>query len=136
MGLGCATTAPLPVASAIVVHACAAAEANAYLARGASAGPIDKTTIELQASGKLTPDIKAVSYEFSAGAEKDSQKTVTIELDQLPTLQRCLELGYIPQLGEGGCLWKRAPGTPCPMFPIKGNPPAEPPLRPMPKPGS
>lgn len=99
------TTASLPQASAIVVHACAAAEANAALARTAldpakpDSGPVSKTTIELTAGGKVDSDVKVVSAEFGGLGESDREKVVTIELDGLPSLKTCETLGYKPQLG-------------------------------------
>lgn len=106
---GCnANVRHLPVAGAVVVHACAAAEANAWMANGgdslvetvtitlgASAESGGSATVGVEATGKAEAGIEAVS---------GTAKEVEVEMKSLPSFAQCRKWGYVPQLGDGGCL--------------------------------
>jgi hypothetical protein len=140
---GCnANLAPLPVASAVIVHACGVAEAEAYMrnavaeaARAAAGKPDDadkaekaalanslvgKTTIhvetagEIDGSGKIAAgDSTAASAEVNATASKKTAKWIEVEINQLPPLQACIAWGYKVQLAPKGCvLWNGKTGDP------------------------
>lgn len=104
--LGCgANTRSLPVASAIIVHACGAAEADAYIRGGlrdpGSAYAVSEFTVSVQASGEANGSVsQVVGVEAMRGAEKSAEAKVT----RLPTLKQCLSWGYLPQLGIDGCI--------------------------------
>lgn len=106
VGCGGANLRNLPIASAIVVHSCAAAEADAYI-RGEGRGgdyAVSEVTLTLKVSGegKVTGSIKDyLGLEGVRGAEKSAE----LKLTRLPTMEQCKKWGYWPQLGEKGCLY-------------------------------
>jgi hypothetical protein len=111
VGCGGANLRNLPIASAIIVHSCAAAEADAYIrgegddgkVRGGAYAVSEVTlTLKVSGEGKVTGSIKDyLGLEGVRGAEKSAE----LKLSRLPTMGQCKKWGYWPQLGEKGCLY-------------------------------
>ena len=99
---GGANVRNLPIASAVIVHSCAAAEADTYV-RGAAGGDyaVSEMTISLKASGE---NKLSISETVGVDAVRGAEKTAELKLTRLPTMAQCKAWGYLPQLGNKGCL--------------------------------
>ena len=100
---GSSLYASVPVAPAVVVHACGVAEANAAIAGGRES-VVDKTTIELERSSSEVALSADATYVKADAPTKEAKKTITVELNGLPTLEQCRAWGYVRQLGPNGCI--------------------------------
>jgi hypothetical protein len=105
-GCGNAGLRNLPIASAAIVHACAAAEANAYIVQrpgGGSGAAIESLELELGASSSGKAGIEGSGDGYlggSAEAERGSAKNAKLTIKRLPTMEQCRSWGYVPQLNQ------------------------------------
>ena len=87
-----------------MVHACAAAEAQAAI----DAGTVDTLMIRLAVGGENSANLGAeTGNETAKGtlgvrAVSSTEKAVEVQMKKLPTMRQCKAFGYIPQLGVGG----------------------------------
>jgi hypothetical protein len=86
----------LPVASSTLVHACGAAEAEVAMKHMSDADPgpkITEVTVSIGTSGERS--IGLGKWDIEASKTDGAEKTTEIKIEKLPSLSRCIELGYV-----------------------------------------